>query len=64
MTTFILILVIIGIWYLGKYAIEEGVRVEQQKKFMEDMNKWDNGRSENDPVNVWNKHKRKKNEKK
>tara|TARA_R100001163_G_C5011788_1_gene157448 strand:+ start:415 stop:600 length:186 start_codon:yes stop_codon:yes gene_type:complete len=60
MTTFILILVIIGIWYLGKYAIEEGVRVERQKKFMEDMNKWDSGRSENDPVNVWNKHKRKK----
>jgi len=59
MTTFILILVIIGIWYLGKYAIEEGVRVERQKKFMEDMNKWDSGRSENDPVNVWNKHKRK-----
>ena len=60
MTTFILILVIVGIWYLGKYAIEEGVRVERQKKFMEDMNKWDSGRSENDPVNVWNKHKRKK----
>ena len=60
MTTFILILVIIGIWYLGKYAIEEGVRVEQQKKFMEDMNKWDSGRSKNDPVNIWNKHKRKK----
>ena len=62
MTTFILILVIIGIWYLGKYAIEEGVRVERQKKFMEDMNKWDSGRSQNDPVNLWNKHKR--NEKK
>ena len=62
MTTIILISVILGIYFLGKYAIEEGVRVERQKKFMEDMNKWDSGRSKNDPVNLWNKHKR--NEKK
>tara|TARA_R100000900_G_scaffold120610_2_gene95210 strand:- start:171 stop:356 length:186 start_codon:yes stop_codon:yes gene_type:complete len=60
MTTLILIAVILAIYFLGKYAIEEGVRVERQKKFMEDMNKWDSGRSKNDPVNVWNKHKRKK----
>jgi|TARA_B100001778_G_scaffold172730_1_gene142063 hypothetical protein len=60
MTTLILIAVILGIYFLGKYAIEEGVRVERQKKFMEDMNKWDSGRSKDDPVNIWNKHKRKK----
>ena len=60
MTTLILIVVILGIYFLGKYAIEEGLRVERQKKFMEDMNKWDSGRSKDDPVNIWNKHKRKK----
>jgi len=60
MTTLILISVILAIYFLGKYAIEEGIRVERQKKFMEDMNKWDSGRSKNDPVNIWNKHKRKK----
>jgi len=60
MTTLILITVILVIYFLGKYAIEEGVRVERQKKFMEDMNKWDSGRSKNDPVNIWNKHKRTK----
>ena len=60
MTTLIVIAVILGIYFLGKYAIEEGVRVERQKKFMEDMNKWDSGRSKDDPVNIWNKHKRKK----
>ena len=42
MTTLILIAVILAIYFLGKYAIEEGVRVERQKKFMEDMKKWDN----------------------
>ena len=60
MTTLILIVVILTIYFLGKYAIEEGIRVERQKKFMEDMNKWDSGRSKDDPVNIWNKHKRKK----
>ena len=60
MTTLILIAVILGIYFLGKYAIEEGVRVERQKKFMKDMNEFDSGRSKNDPVNIWNKHKRKK----
>ena len=60
MTTLILIVVILGIYFLGKYAIEEGLRVERQKKFMEDMNKWDSGRSKDDPVNIWNKHKRTK----
>jgi|TARA_R110002012_G_scaffold286519_1_gene478071 hypothetical protein len=60
MTTFILILVIMGIWYLGRYAIEEGQRVERQKQFMKDMENYDSGRSKNDPVNIWNKHKRTK----
>ena len=39
MTTVILIAVIVGIFYLGRYALEEGQRIERQKKFMEDMNK-------------------------
>ena len=60
MTIIILISVIIGIWYLGRYAIEEGQRVERQKQFMKDMEKYESGRSQNDPVNLWNKHKRKK----
>jgi len=60
MTTFILILVIMGIWYLGRYAIEEGQRVERQKQFMKDMENYESGRSKNDPVTIWNKHKRKK----
>tara|TARA_Y100001973_G_C5160664_1_gene313332 strand:+ start:1196 stop:1381 length:186 start_codon:yes stop_codon:yes gene_type:complete len=56
--TVILIAVIVVTFYLVRYSIIEGQRAERQKKFMEDMNKWDSGRSENDPVNVWNKHKR------
>ena len=56
--TVILIAVIVVTFYLVRYSIIEGQRGERQKKFMEDMNKWDSGRSENDPVNVWNKHKR------
>ena len=60
MTIIILISVIIGIWYLGRYAIEEGQRVERQKQFMKDMEKYESGRSKNDPVNLWNKYKRKK----
>ena len=62
MTTLIVMAVILGIYFLGKYAIEEGIRVERQKKFMKNMNEFDSGRSKNDPVNIWNKHKR--NEKK
>ena len=60
MTTLIVIAVILGIYFLGKYAIEEGIRVERQKKFMKNMNEFDSGRSKNDPVNIWNKHKRTK----
>tara|TARA_B100001758_G_C17861857_1_gene329391 strand:+ start:232 stop:420 length:189 start_codon:yes stop_codon:yes gene_type:complete len=60
MEILILLIVICVIVMLGRYAIEEGERVERHKKFMEDMNKWDSGRSKDDPVNVWNKHKRTK----
>ena len=60
MEIIILISIIIGIWYLGRYAIEEGQRVERQKQFMKDMENYDSGRSKNDPVNIWNKHKRTK----
>tara|TARA_R100001443_G_scaffold114545_1_gene130707 strand:+ start:438 stop:623 length:186 start_codon:yes stop_codon:yes gene_type:complete len=60
MSGIILLAVIVAIYYLGKYAIEEGVRVEEQKKFMKDMENYDSGRSKNDPVSIWNKHKRKK----
>ena len=60
MSGIILLAVIVAIYYLGKYAIEEGVRVEEQQKFMKDMENYDSGRSKNDPVNIWNKHKRTK----
>jgi hypothetical protein len=36
--TFILLIVIVVTVLLGKYAIAEGHRVEQQKKFMRNMN--------------------------
>ena len=39
--TFIFIAVIVAIYYLGKYAIQEGHRVEQHKKFMKDMENHD-----------------------
>ena len=58
--TVIFIVVIVAIYFLGKYAITEGQRIEQQKEFMKNMNEYGSGRSKNDPVNVWNKHKRKK----
>jgi len=38
----ILLTVIVVMYLIGKYAIEEGQRVERQKKMMEDMKKWDN----------------------
>jgi len=58
MGTLIFIAVIGVIILLGRYAIREGQRIESQKKFMKNMNEYDSGRSKNDPVNVWNKHKR------
>ena len=38
---FILIIVIVGIVLLGRYAIVEGQRIESQKKFMRNMNNFD-----------------------
>ena len=56
------IITVVGILVLlicvGRYCLVEGQRIESQKKFMKNMNEYDSGRSKNDPVNVWNKHKR------
>ena len=41
MSILILILVILVIGLLGRYAIQEGVRIEQQKKFKKDLDNWD-----------------------
>ncbi len=39
--------IIIAIYLLGKYAIEEGQRVERQKDFEKNLENWDkNGRKE------------------
>ena len=38
----ILITVLVTIFYLGRYAIREGQRVERQKKFFKDMENLDN----------------------
>ena len=42
MEIIIAIVVLILLARLGRWALEEAVRSEQQKKFMEDMKKWDN----------------------
>ena len=39
--TVILLIVIFVTYLLGKYAIAEGQRIEQQKKFMRDMENHD-----------------------
>ena len=39
--TVIFIVVIIATYYLGKYAISEGHKIEQHKKFMNDMENFD-----------------------
>jgi len=41
MSTFILIALVIGTLYLGKYAIKEGMALEQNKKLLENMRKHD-----------------------
>ena len=41
MGTFIFIVVIVATYYLGKFAIAEGHRVEQHKKFMKNLNDHD-----------------------
>jgi hypothetical protein len=42
MGTLILITVIVLTFYIGRYAIREGQRVERQKKFFKDMENFDN----------------------
>ena len=37
--TFILLIVIVAIYYLGKYAIREGRKIEEHKEFMKNLNK-------------------------
>jgi hypothetical protein len=39
--TVILLIIIVITYYLGKYAIQEGHRVEQHKKFMKNMKNHD-----------------------
>jgi len=60
MGTLILLAVMALLILLGRYALAEGHRRESQKKFMKNMNNYESGRSKNDPVNIWNNHKRKK----
>ena len=40
MELIILAAVIIGIYLLGKYALEEGVRLEEQNKLKRNLKKW------------------------
>ena len=37
--TVILLVVIVVTYYLGKYAIQEGRKIEEHKKFMKNLNK-------------------------
>ena len=39
--TIILIVVIVATYLLGKFALKEGQRIEQHKKFMRDMENFD-----------------------
>ena len=39
--TFIIIVVMVITVILGRYALAEGRRIEQQKKFMKNMNNFD-----------------------
>ena len=38
--TVIFIVVIVAIYYLGKYAIQEGQRIERRKKFNKNLDKY------------------------
>ena len=51
MTTLILISVIVVTYYLGRYAIAEGQRIERQKQFMEDMENFDKRKKTRDERN-------------
>jgi len=42
MGTLTLITVLVVIFYLGRYVIREGHRIEQQKEFFKDMDNLDN----------------------
>ena len=42
MGTLIVIIVLVVTFYLGRYAIREGQRVERQNKFLKDMENFDN----------------------
>lgn len=44
MNIVILTLVIIGTLILGNYALKEGIRIEKQKKFLKNLNEYDNSR--------------------
>ena len=45
MSIVILTVVMIVIFYLGRYAIREGQRIESQKKFMKNMNEYDKNKN-------------------
>jgi hypothetical protein len=52
MTGIIILLVVMTITFmLGRYAITEGQRIERQKKFMKDMEKWEKEKMVNPAVN-------------
>lgn len=41
MSTIILLALLFGTLYLGKYALEEGRRIEQQNKLIKNMNEYE-----------------------
>ena len=43
----ILIITIIGIFFLGKYALNEGQKIKYQKKFTKNMKNYDDIRKNN-----------------
>tara|TARA_R110002124_G_scaffold159513_1_gene326741 strand:- start:404 stop:556 length:153 start_codon:yes stop_codon:yes gene_type:complete len=44
----VIILVMVCIVMLGRYAISEGQRIESQKKFMKNMDEFDSKKTKND----------------
>ena len=40
----ILLIILLVMYLLGKYAIEQGVKIEQQKEFEKNLNNYDNTR--------------------
>ena len=52
--TVILLVVIVVTFLIGKYAIEEGQRVERQKKMMKDMENWDRKHKTKITINIPN----------